>query len=252
MNLTKTAFAFLLAVASTNAYSTVSTHNVNSLFLIAKHSPLFVKPGKTFSKTRLYTKPEDAEIIKKEEVSSITLLQRIESAGKKLKPLALEAKQKSVAAAEKDDKPKSVIFTLQSCALFSLFILYRGYRGFFVIIPEVFRQTYAKMKIAVQDPFDDEEVASMTGDGNTTVKKHQPLRTTVTVSVLTALVTASYIVSGLFKVVKMFLRTAWGTSSIETSFEAAADEMIETENRVSRISMKNKGINGENLSDYAP
>lgn len=163
-------------------------------------------------------------------------------------PWRWQPKKESIAT--KDDKKKSILYTAQSCVLFSLFILYRGYRGFFVIVPEVFRQTYNKMKIAVEDPFDD-ELVSFAADGSTAVKKGQPLRTTVTVSALAGLVTLSYIISGLFKVIKIFAVSLWGTSSVETSFEAAADEMIENENKVSRITKK-RGINGESLNDYAP
>lgn len=250
MNLTRTTSVFLLVVASASAYSTVSSRNVKSSVFSVTHSPLFPKPTRRViaENTRLFSNPEDAQIVQKEDIGNIGLLQRIENFGQRLKPMALAAKKKSVAT--KDDTYKSILYTSQSCALFALFIFYRGYRGFFVIIPEVFRQTYAKMKIAVEDPFED-EVVSVADDGTTFVKKKQPLRTTITVSVLAGLVTLSYIISGLLKVAQMFVLSLWGTSSMETSFEAAADEMIETENKVSRITKK-KGINGESLNDYAP
>jgi len=249
MNVSKLAVT-LLAASSVNAY-TITSNVRNNYLGVTKRSPLFVRPDVKFSTVYRYAKSDETDIVKKDESNSMTLLKRIENAGLRLKPLAIKAKQKSVAAAEKDDRSKSILYTLQSCLFFSLFILYRGYRGFFVIIPEVFRLTYAKMKATVEDPFD-EELDYISNDGIGSSDKKESLRTKITVSVLSVIVTASYVISGLFKVMMMLGRTLWGTSSVKTSFEAAADEMIETEKQVSKITKRKKGINGEGLSDYAP
>ena len=250
MNFSKVAVTLFAVIASVDAY-TVTSHVRNCHSCVNQRSPLFVRPDAKVSRIRQFATSDDTSVVKKDESNNINLLKRIENAGLRLKPMALEAKKKSVIASENDDTSKSVLYTLQSCALFSLFILYRGYRGFFVIIPEVFRLTYAKMKATVEDPFED-NVEFLSSDGLDTSSKRESLRTRITVSILSVIITASYVISGLFKVLLMFARTIWGTSSVKTSFEAAADEMMETENQVSKITKKKREINGEGLSDYAP
>jgi len=67
------------------------------------------------------------------------------------------------------------------------------------------------------------------------------LRTRIVVSVLSSLVVLSYVVSGAGKVFMKFLKTVTNTSSMKTSFEAAADEVIRNEDKlITRVVTKKK------------
>jgi hypothetical protein len=127
---------------------------------------------------------------------------------------------------------------------------YRGYRGFFVILPAVFKEVYRKMEASVDfrvlDDDDDDNV-------NENVKKERSeidvnpqtgkvrWRTRITVSVLAGIVTLSYVVGGLARVFMKFIRTIVKTSSLSGSFLAAADEVESNEGRIMRIANKKKG-----------
>ena len=94
----------------------------------------------------------------------------------KLKPWALSAYEKSLqystkhdvngtdATAETNDgvgksRVKSSLFRFKANALWMLYIIYRGYRGFFVILPAVFREVYRQLEESdlALDVFDEEE-----------------------------------------------------------------------------------------------
>mmetsp|Transcript_43348 Transcript_43348/g.131868 ORF Transcript_43348/g.131868 Transcript_43348/m.131868 type:complete len:260 (+) Transcript_43348:105-884(+) len=184
---------------------------------------------------------QDAEIVKKSE-NTFTLIKRIDNAGSKLKPMAIEAKEQSIAA--KDDRNKQIMFTLKSCLLFTLFALYRSYRGFLILLPAVFREVYAKMETAVQAPFvDDEELDENNRDVDPATGTVR-FRTRFTVSVLSSIVTASYVVTGLWKVMMKFCKTITSTSSMKDSFEAAAEAVLENEEKIENMTKKRK-INGD-------
>ena len=186
------------------------------------------------------------------------LLQRLDDAGMSLKPKALEAKEK-VSVMRKPSK--KLRYTLQSCTLFTLFILYRAYRGFFVILPAVFREVYATMEKTVETPFTDLEesnsaVVVVANDINPKTGKVR-WRTVMTVSVLAGIVTISYALSGAIQVVKSFLRTIFKTSSPSMSFLAAANEMETNESKIMNIAKKNNRqksvkINGDPVDGLAP
>lgn len=187
--------------------------------------------------------PQDAEIVEDSDGRGATqsLLERIDSAGQKLKPMAMEAKDQSSKAAAKADTVTRLAYMLKSCSLFLLFIFYRAYRGFFVILPAVFREVYDKMQTAVDRPFNDnEKIGDEVNPETGKVRK----RFRITVSILTALVTLSYVISGAFVVLGTFLKTITKTSSVEASFEAAADEMLVNEEKVKKLASNNQ-VNGE-------
>lgn len=142
------------------------------------------------------------------ENSSTSLLQSIDKLGMQLKPLALEAHNKSAdiralnvngASPSQGGMLRSILYSMKSNVLWMLYIVYRGYRGFFVILPAVFREVFRQLEesnVAV-DAFSDD---------NQGPKEPQPmrLRTRMTVSILSGILTLSYVVSGAFRVLGKF------------------------------------------------
>jgi len=142
-----------------------------------------------------------------------------------LKPWALKAYEKSLSYSSTGDGGtpnvngtdagtgqsngvKSFMYRLQANVLWILYIIYRGYRGFFVILPAVFREVYRKLEESelVVDVYGDEEEEEKEYAVNANAEQQQPrqqpmrLRTRVTISVLSGMLTLSYVVSGAFRV----------------------------------------------------
>lgn len=141
-----------------------------------------------------------------------------------LKPEA----QKAAVIAAGATKLKKVMYSLKSYCCYMLFILYRAYRGAFVLSPAVFRRVYAKLKDAIDsDLVNDIEFETSSSDTSKV-----SWRTKVTVSVLAGIVTFSYFLGGALRVVGKFFRTMANTTSAFKSFEAAADELVDSEGRV--------------------
>jgi hypothetical protein len=186
-----------------------------------------------------------------------TLLQRIDDVGMALKPKALEVRKKSNTLQLKPSK--KVLYTCHSCALLALFIVYRAYRGFFVLLPAVFRRVYDTLEKTVENPFSSFPDNNTTNAGAIDVNPKTGktrLRTVVTVSLLAGIVTLSYTITGAIRVVACFLRTVSRTSSPSLSFLAAADEMESNEIKINNFSTRTGGlkkINGDtNLDGMAP
>lgn len=174
---------------------------------------------------------------------TMTLLEKMDSKGQKLKPMAVEAKGASVTAG--DDRQKRILYTMKSCVLFTLFIFYRAYRGLFVLMPAVFRETYAKMETAVSAPFVDEgDLDSQQRDVNPETGKVR-FRTRLTVSVLSMVVTLTYVISGAWRIFAKFVTTVLKTASLTNSVEAAADEVLDNEDKIKKMTDKGGRINGD-------
>lgn len=137
--------------------------------------------------------------------TSTSLLQTIDKLGMKLKPLAQAAHEKSTdvkssnvnGSTNKGNTLTSILYSIKSNILWMLYIVYRGYRGFFVILPAVFREVFRQLEESnvAMDAFDEDE------DGGAAVEqKSMRLRTRVTISVLSGILTLSYVVSGALRV----------------------------------------------------
>jgi len=120
-----------------------------------------------------------------------------------------------------------------------MYIIYRGYRGFFVILPAVFREVYRQLEESdlVMDAYGDEEEEVENGGGGSSSgevgeKKPLRLRTRITTSILSSILTMSYVVSGGIRVLGKFIQTLTNTTSVESSLEAAADEMADNEDKL--------------------
>ena len=160
--------------------------------------------------------------------SLLTLLNEV---GEKFKTMA----QKSTANGIKSkNQSTKILYAAKACLYYTLFIIYRTYRGFFVLLPATVRQVYHQMEVVMNtgnlDMIDENDDDTTTD----TVKKNS-WRTKITVSLLTSVVTVSYICGGVLKLVSKFVRTMFQTSNVTKSFEAAADEMGNFEGRISRV-----------------
>ena len=141
-----------------------------------------------------------------------------------------------------EDRYKKILYAVKSCVYYTLFILYRAYRGFFVLLPATFRQVYRKMEAAMNTGNLSLEEIGFTENGNDSVSSSSTnWKTKLTVSVLTSVVTISYVFGGILKMASKFIRTIAKTSNVSKSFEAAADEVVNFEDRISRVGK----INGE-------
>jgi len=168
--------------------------------------------------------------------SLLTLLNEV---GEKFKTMA----QKSTANGIKSkNQSTKILYAAKACLYYTLFIIYRTYRGFFVLLPATVRQVYHQMEVVMNtgnlDMIDENDDDTTTD----TVKKNS-WRTKITVSLLTSVVTVSYICGGVLKLVSKFVRTMFQTSNVTKSFEAAADEMGNFEGRISRVG---KGKSNDN------
>ena len=153
--------------------------------------------------------------------SSTSLLQSIDKLGMKLKPWALVAHEKSVqmrstrvgndvngGSRDQGSMFRSILYAMKSNVLWMLYILYRGYRGFFVILPAVFREVFRKLEesnLAV-DAFDEDDTNKVS---NSSQQQPMRLRARITVSVLSGILTLSYVISGAFRVLGKNLLVFW-------------------------------------------
>jgi len=192
----------------------------------------------------------DIKYNSKEAKSSITdsdyrsFLSLINDIGNNFKNLAEKATARGYLS---EDQYKKILYAIKSCFFYTIFIIYRSYRGFFVLLPITVRQVYRKMN----DVMNTENLSMLKNndDATTSVRKSNNWRTKLTVSMLTSVVTISYIFGGALEMVSKFVQTIIKTSNATKSFEAAADEMVNFEGRISRVGK----INGEeNIEPLTP
>jgi len=192
----------------------------------------------------------DIKYTSKQPGSSITdstyrsLLSLINDIGNNFKDMAEKATARGYLS---EDQYKKILYAAKACLYYTIFIIYRSYRGFFVLLPITVRQVYKKMN----DVMNTENLSMLeNNDGaTTTVRKSNNWRTKLTVSMLTSVVTISYIFGGALEMITKFFQTITKTSNVTKSFEAAADEMVNFEGRISRVGK----INGEeNIEPLTP
>ena len=123
-------------------------------------------------------------------------------------------------------------YYFQACVCYTLFLLYRAYRGFFIILPAVFRETFRKLQNAVDDtPFDDDNKDSVTLHKNSGRKvsasdgviqpKPMTVRTRITISIISMFVLATYVMGGAIRVTTSFVKSIINGSSIVQSLQNA-------------------------------
>lgn len=162
------------------------------------------------------------------------------------------AQRATVKGSESDSQSKKIVYATKACVYYTLFILYRAYRGFFVLLPATFLQVYRKMEGAMNSGNLSLEQVGFTESGQDPANKTTTWRTKLTVSILTTVITASYIIGGTLKMATRFLRTIAKTSDVSKSFEAAADEALDFETRISSVGKVNGGEDAGSPSGLAP
>lgn len=172
--------------------------------------------------------------------SLLTLLNEV---GEKFKTMAQKSTAKGIESKKQSTK---ILYAAKACLFYTLFIIYRTYRGFFVLLPATVRQVYHQMEVVMNtgnlDMIEND-------DTDTTTVKENSWRTKITVSLLTSVVTVSYICGGVLKLISKFIRTMLKTSNVTKSFEAAADEMGNFEGRISRVGKKSNNNEGANIEE---
>ena len=170
------------------------------------------------------------------------LLDLLNDIGQSFKPKAETAVAKGY---QSDGQGLKVFYAIKACLYYMLFILYRTYRGLFILVPAVFRNVYKKMELAMNA--NDLTLADEESDDDAVAAPEKPVtwRTKITVSILATVVTASYVVGATFQMCKQFLRTITKSKSVPKSFEAAADELVTYEDKVSKIGKINGDPNME-------
>jgi len=181
--------------------------------------------------------------------NGLTLFQRLDRFGQSLKPKAQKASVK-LALVPEGERAAKFKYLLQVCGLYTLFITYRAYRGFFVILPAVFKEVYRKLETAVDAPFVEDDsteagpngstmsVADTTGESKPTTGRIR-WRTRITVSVLACIVTCSYVLSGALRVIMKFIKSlTQNPTDVSGSFEAAAQQQERNEQKILGITKK--------------
>ena len=149
-------------------------------------------------------------------LNGTTLFQRVDEAAQQLKPAAVAASSKAAMYASRRQVGRQYRALLQSCLYYSLFLCYRAYRGFFVILPAVFSETFRRLRLAVDDrPFD--------ADDDTSVEPPEKLkwRTRITISILSSVVILAYVVGGAMRVFTTLARSLMGGTSLSQSLQNA-------------------------------
>lgn len=196
--------------------STVSRQRIPLLsFSLQKQQ---IRPYVSITPTHTNAKPFDDDYFAVRGDKSRNILQWIDKHGQSLKPAAAKANAKS--SLVHGNWPR-LRYRIQSCALYGLFIVYRAYRGFFVILPAVFRETFRKLETVVDgNPFDDVEVVNY-NTRSSMGRSQTTWRTRITVSVLAMVITVSYVLGGALRVLGALIRGAQ-RGNIPQSFADAA------------------------------
>jgi hypothetical protein len=128
-----------------------------------------------------------------------------------------KAKETGLRAKEASTKKAKILNLLMSSMCYLLFFVYRAYRGFFVILPAVFKRVYAKLETAVEDYALEER------DEAPAPTETVSWKTRLTVGICAIVVTGSFAMGGSIILIKTFVRAVLNTKSLPDSFDAVAD-----------------------------
>lgn len=174
----------------------------------------------------LFASPDDAQSGGGEGQKTRSINDLLSELGLSFKIRAEENIQKSK---EATSRSRRIFCALVASTYFLIFLFYRAYRGFFVLLPAVFRRVYSRLETTVETDLSLED-----GAGASSSVKSPSWKTKVTVSVLATVVTISYVIGGVMRIVSKFFRTVGKTSSVSESFGAAAKEAVDHEDRIRR------------------
>ena len=130
------------------------------------------------------------------------------------------------------------------------FIVYRGYRGFFVILPSVFFAVQSKLLLAFDRDFrvfEDDDLglslnASYKYKNNKVLKKLATIRNTIFVSALASVVVAMYVARGLGGLCFSFLRIIKRDRNLFAGLLGASNEVLQNEKRMQTIAGNGVGV----------
>jgi hypothetical protein len=224
-------FLFLLTLSSAAAFSLTAPKAVKVPLRMAAE---FNSDEELINNSFHVVKPEakNTSLWDESKDKFKSLLAVVNEKGLALKPKATQA---SILARATVKKAEQLKYLLQATAYYTLFMLYRAYRGLFVIMPEVYRQIYDNMSGVVDYPFEDHVGAN---DINPETGKLR-WRTKINVAVLSTVLVVCYTVEGGLTVLSSFVKTALSSKSVTDSFAAAVKKQEETEERISRLSKVN-------------
>mmetsp|Transcript_35637 Transcript_35637/g.39419 ORF Transcript_35637/g.39419 Transcript_35637/m.39419 type:complete len:225 (-) Transcript_35637:122-796(-) len=221
-NMSKTTLLLLLTI-----YCSIDISNGFTIYPITSSRSLSLREGTDNSNTR--PNGEGQEIPK-------SLSDKMNTWGMDLKPRAIKMEEK---CSNESQTHKQILYSIQSFVMYNTFILYRSYRGFFVLLPAVFREVYNKLNKAIDSPFADDPSSYQDLNPETGSPR---FRTRVVVTLLSSIVTFSYMLNGAIRVMKKFIKTMTKTRSAFSSIEAAADKFEDNENKFIQFS-EGKGKN---------
>lgn len=145
----------------------------------------------------------------------------IDDLGRSFKSVAQGAAEKSESSTSTSGK---IFHTTRGCLFFLLFISYRAFRGIFVLSPAIFKRVYEQLS--------ELDLGLETKAEDSTDGVNPNWRTKITVSILSSIVTFSFLLGWAFKVCKKFFSTIAKTTSAIKSFDAAAQELLDHEDTI--------------------
>ena len=172
--------------------------------------------------------------------SLVALFSQIDRVGLDLKPNALLAREKSESL---DPGLKNLTQRLKSVILMTLYITYRGYRGFFVILPKVFVSVQGKLMRGLEDDlrvFEDDELGVTIvkrGEESWVVSKLRSFRNNLVVTSLASIVVGMYVIRGLAGLLFKSVRRGVRDKNIDMALDAASEEIQLNEERILRVTM---------------
>lgn len=147
----------------------------------------------------------------------VELKGRIHELGGRCKTAALDAKTKMAAASV----PMKPAYFSKCVAMYMLFIVYRSYRGFFIIIPAVFKEVQAKLTAGMVEAENE-----LNADVDPQTGKLRP-RSRAVISVGASIVTLIYSIKTVASGVFFFFKSL-GQAMAGTRKEVPADDAAET------------------------
>jgi hypothetical protein len=189
-----------------------------------------------------------------------SIFQMIDELAQQLKVAALQANAKAAiytttgTTTTASNNRYSLVFTkyryyAQACLYYTLFLIYRAYRGFFIILPAVFRETFRKLQNTIDDtPFEASETTTATANAdNDTLSSEKPMsiRTRITISIISAFVLGTYVIGGAIRVTTSMVRSIMNGSNLIQSLQNAIQ--IQERNELSLLQKSNA-----NQSKFTP
>ena len=165
-----------------------------------------------------------------------SIFHTIDEWAQQLKVAALQSNAKAaiVTTASGTRRWSKYRYYIQACLYYTLFLTYRAYRGLFIILPAVFRETFRKLQNAIEEtPFEDAttgrtSTSTENNDTTTTITTGtadtpppMPIRTRMTISIIAAFVLGTYVVGGAIRVVTAMVQSMGNGSGIVPSLQQA-------------------------------